>query len=486
MNMRKLINTLLFGITLLSTAHLRGQDYLQECWNKQVKPLQTKYITFSYQENLNKLQHSFEPWQETNYIGKGIVWSGNGIFLKQDTLIRGKRKYYSKSRLTNSELVFLDYGDDELFSVTKEMFLNQTFETARYIPTNLIDYFLQNKVKIDKKSYKDFALYKTTIHKTIVTLFISKTNHLLQKVTMLSDDELFGDVTSTFEYSNYEKKNNLNIPKKIRIGKINGKVKDAVSITDIQFTKKAPQLLALPIDYKLAESKEIKPEISITKYSSNIHFIELKHTDDKIMIVEFQDFLLVAEAPINSKNGELIVSEAKKIAQNKPIKYFVFGHYHPHYLGGIRAFVHQGAKIICSSGDEEYVKYIVNAPHILNPDHLQKEPKPLQLENIKDSLLVSDGKFEMKIYFIGEKSQHTKDYLIYYFPSEKLLFQDDLVWIKREGEIKKAERRQAGLYNAIKELGLDVETIIQSWPVADHGVKTVIPFRDLEKSLQVE
>ena len=171
--MRKLINALLSGIILLSTTQVSAQYYLQECWNRQVKPLQKEYITFSYQESLNKLQHSFEPWQETNYLGKGIVWSGKGTFEKQDTLISGKRKYYSKSRLTNSNFLFLDYGDDQLFPVTKEKFLDQSFETSRYIPTNVIDYFLQNKVALDKQSDESFALYKTTIYQTIVTLYIN-------------------------------------------------------------------------------------------------------------------------------------------------------------------------------------------------------------------------------------------------------------------------------------------------------------------------
>ncbi|MDI9356861.1 MAG: hypothetical protein QM536_07570 [Chitinophagaceae bacterium] len=76
--------------------------------------------------------------------------------------------------------------------------------------------------------------------------------------------------------------------------------------------------------------------------------------------------------------------------------------------------------------------------------------------------------------------------VIYYFPTEKILFQDDLVWIAKEGVIKKASGRQAGLYNAVKELGLDIITIFQSWPVADYGVKTVIPFADIEKSMNIE
>ena len=145
-----------------------------------------------------------------------------------------------------------------------------------------------------------------------------------------------------------------------------------------------------------------------------------------------------------------------------------------------------GAKIIALKQNEEYVSYIVNASHTLSPDSLQIEPKPLVFETIKDSLTISDSSTEMKIYFIGEKSKHTNDYLVYYFPKEKLLFQDDLVWISKEGEIKKASARQAGLYNAIKDLGIKVETIIQSWPVSDYGVKTIIPFKDLEKSMNLE
>ena len=110
----------------------------------------------------------------------------------------------------------------------------------------------------------------------------------------------------------------------------------------------------------------------------------------------------------------------------------------------------------------------------------------LVFEEIKDSLKISDGKTEMTIYFIGEKSFHTKDYLIYYFPNEKILFEDDLVWISKSGELKKASNRQAGLFNAIKDLGIEVKTIIQSWPVKDYGVKTVIPFEDLEKSVSIK
>jgi hypothetical protein len=347
--MTRLTKTLTFGLLLLATLQISAKptDNLLECWSKQVKPVGGQYLTFSFIEKRNELEHSFEPWQQTDYNSTGIVWCNTDNFLKSDSLTFKGKKYNSKTQLNKSILLFLDYGDKELFAVTQSMFLDQTFKTIRYSPITLINYFVQQKISADKESNNDFAVYKTRINKTIVKLYIRKSDNLLDRVTTLSDDELFGDVLSSFTYTDYSTVDKLSYPKTIQIEKINGKVKDEVKISTANLINEVPKLLDKPTDYKLKEDTEVKPEIKIEKYSDNIYFIELKHTDDKVMVVEFNDFLLVAEAPLNSKNGELIISEAKKIAPNKPIKYFVFGHYHPHYLGGMRPFIHKGAKIIC-------------------------------------------------------------------------------------------------------------------------------------------
>ncbi|MCF6360641.1 MAG: hypothetical protein L3J29_07750 [Cyclobacteriaceae bacterium] len=480
------MKTIISLIILFLSLSVSAQNSITKCWLNQVKPIQNEYVTFSYVEKRNELGHNFEPWQQTKYEGKGLVWSNANNFIKQDTLRRGKRKYYSSIVFNSTELLHLDYGDNELLPVTKESFANQVLNTARYTPTNILNYFLQNEVAESKESNSVFAVYTTTINKTIVKLYIRKFDNLLQKVTILKDDELFGDVLTTIHYSSFVKTKNLYTPQKIQIEKINGKVQDEVLIGMVLFAESAPAILQKPKDYALVEIAETQPELQTEKLNENIHFLELKHTNDRVMIVEFSTFLVVAEAPLNSENGELIIAEAKKIAPNKPIKYFVFGHYHPHYLGGIRPFIHKGASIICSDVTKEYVTYIANAPHTLNPDSLQVEPKPLVVEVLKDSLLISDGEFDMMVYFIGEKSAHTKGYLIYYFPSLHLLFQDDLVWIKKEGEPQKARKRQAGLYKAILDLNIDVETIIQSWPVNNQGVKTVIPFNELKATVDLE
>lgn len=484
MTIRKIIFINLLLLTGTFSVIAKPKDPLLQCWNKQVKALHQQYIVLAFQEKFNQLEHSFEPWQQTNYVGKGKVWINATDFLKHDTLSSGNRVYNSKTQFRKGELLFLDHGDNELYPVTKGMVEDQVVKAARYSPATLINFFYQHAIAADKPSTKEEAVYRTTINKTIVTLTIRKSDNLLVKITTLHDDELFGDVETVYSLKDYAAVGEVHYPKQITITKINGKINDEVNLSAASLTNETPTLLTKPEGYIIKDDVATTPEIKYEKYNTNIHFLELKHTDDRVLIVEFKDFVLIAEAPVNSKNGELILDEVNKIAPGKPVKYFVFGHYHPHYIGGMRPFVHAGAEVISTVPDKEYVKYLASAPHTLNPDKLQTQPKELKQKELRDSLTITDGELEMKIYFIGKQSEHTNDYLIYYFPKEKLLFEDDLVWIAREGEIKKAGRRQAGLYKAVKALGLAVDTIIQSWPVKDYGVKTIIPFADLEKSMK--
>ncbi|PHS08590.1 MAG: hypothetical protein COA88_06400 [Kordia sp.] len=435
-------------------------------------------VRFNFKEQLNNLGHLAEPWATNTYNGKGSFWVDKNTFQKQDSLINSRGSVYvSKTDITNNMLLYLDYGDKELLPVTEELYIEKLINTARYTPITLLYHFKNNKKNIEFSSTDKQVIYTLNIDEYPIQLFINKSNNLVDKITYLSDDELYGDITTSFMYSSYIKSEFYIYPAHIKIEKINGKVIDIVEILTSTIDNQV-KLLEKPKEKEVTKIKTIK-------YNDYIHFIDLEHTNDRVMVVELDDYILVAEAPINSKNGELIISEVKKIAPSKPIKYFVFGHHHPHYLGGLRAFVHKEATILCTDISKNYVEYIAEAPHTLTPDSLQLEKKKLKTQVITDSLVLGTNK-KMEIYFIGNKSAHTKDYLIYYFPSDKLLFQDDLCWIPNEGAITKAGNRQLGLYNAIIELNLNVETIIQSWPVKNHKVKTVIPFTDLEKSILIE
>lgn len=469
---------------LLSTWQLQA-GILSECYTKMALPLQQNYLHFTYTESLHELGHNFRPWQANVYKGKGEIYCSVFHVTKADTVLHERSSYTSQIDYRAGQLLYKDYGADGQMPVTRAMLDAQPYTLARYTPVLLLQHFLAEEIEESSGAPAGFAVYKSVLNSHLITLYIRKSDQLLRKVSILEHDDLYGDVLRTLYYSDYTQlEGQLYYPRKIRVEKYNGKLTDEIQVHTAELREKAPVLLTPPDDYALWQPPLPEINVRTEKYNDRIHFIELEHTDDRSLLVEFDHFLLLAEAPLNSENGEHILAEAAKIAPGKPVKYFVFGHHHPHYLGGLRAFVHKGAEIICSAVNKEYVEYLARAPHTLQPDRLQLEPRPLKTKLIKDSLHIAEGGYEMIIYFIGAASQHTDDYLLYYFPQEKLLFQDDLVWIAKEGPPAKAGARQEGLYNAIQGLGIPVETIVQSWPVRDYGVKTIISFRELEESVQ--
>lgn len=460
---------------------------IEQCWAKHVKKLNDdNCLSFAIEETANKFYHSFEPWQKITINSTGKIYFSSSKLLKTDTITRKEKHYVANLQYGPTGLLMQGYGAQKLSSVTKKEFEDYLLETGRYTPVHILDYFY-NHQSLAKTSYENNNFIASlSISGATVTLFINKTDTLVSKINILAYDDLYGDIISSYTYSDYEKLNGISFPKKVAITKLNGKITDEVHMSSPQIVSDVPDLLQKPDDFKWEEEEEEKTEISLEKYSDNIYFLYLKQPDTKSLLVEFADFLLVAEAPLSIANGELIIKTVKNIFPDKPIKYFTYGHFHSWYLGGIRPFVYEGSTIITRPQSKEYVEFIVKAEHKQNPDDLQKNPQKLNLEIINDSLTISDGNFEMKLYVIGEKSDHTNDFMIYYFPDKQLLFEDDLIWISKEGEPKKAGARQAGLYKAINDLNLDVKTIIQAWPVNGYGVKNTIPYQELEQTVNIK
>jgi hypothetical protein len=474
------------GLLSLNIAPCSAKDALKECWKQQAEPLQHQYLNISYNEKQNELYHSPEPWMQIGYTGNGKIWYGAEHFARQDTFTIGKRKLHAKLQLHKNELLFADYGHEDLSDVTPDVLFGHLLETARYEPTTLVQYFSDRKVSGKKQAGNDLMLYQIRIYQSVVCLYIRSSDNLVEKITVLSNDDLHGDVLTAYIYSNYTHEGKLSYPKNVSIEKLNGKVHDEVSISDVAMVSDMPALLTRPKDYAIKEKPIEKTDISVEHYNEHIHFVNMRHVGIKAMVAEFNDFVLVTEAPLNNTNGELLIAEVRKIAPGKATRYFSFGHHHPHYLGGMRSFIHKGATVLTAKDDIPYLNYLANAAHSLKPDSLQLSPRSLNLQEIDDSITITDGTYAMNIYHIGQKSGHTSDYLIYYFPEEKLLFEGDLVWIASKGDLQKAGPTQAGLYNAIKDLNLNVKTIVQSWNISSEKYKMQIPFEELEQSVSIK
>ena len=116
------------------------------------------------------------------------------------------------------------------------------------------------------------------------------------------------------------------------------------------------------------------------------------------ILVEFKDYVVVVEAPLNEARSPAVIAEVKKLVPGKPIKYLINTHHHFDHSGGIRTYVAEGATVITNEGNKSFYQQAWKQPRTLDPDELAKNPKKPTFITYKDKYVLSDGTRELDIY----------------------------------------------------------------------------------------
>ena len=229
-----------------------------------------------------------------------------------------------------------------------------------------------------------------------------------------------------------------------------------------------PAMFAAPDSFDLPGPDEnaLTGHLTWETIAPGLHLASMDDVHSRSLVVEFADSLVVLEAAVSSANGERLVDAIHGRWPDKPIQWFLFSHHHPHYLGGLRAFVAAGATIGVAPKNEEYVAEITGRKFTRQPDRLASAPKALRIKSFEGRLRLSDGANEMVAVNIGERSTHTDDFLVFWFPRQKVLFETEQGWFARDGKTV-ASRRAAMLLKVMDDEKLDVDRIAQSWPFED-------------------
>lgn len=169
----------------------------------------------------------------------------------------------------------------------------------------------------------------------------------------------------------------------------------------------------------------------------------------------FNDFVLVAEAPASSAVSEKVLQKIREIGRGKPVRYIVQSHHHSDHIGGIRPYIAEGVTILAGPALIPLIEKIASAPFSLNPDRLLKKPAKPVIEAVEKSKTVRDQNHEVIVYNIGP-SPHSREMLLTYLPSQKILYQSDMI---NEGEYPANESTQHFL-DKVKELNLDIQILV--------------------------
>jgi glyoxylase-like metal-dependent hydrolase (beta-lactamase superfamily II) len=182
------------------------------------------------------------------------------------------------------------------------------------------------------------------------------------------------------------------------------------------------------------------------------------------VVVNFKNYIVVVEGPQNEMRAEQIITEAKKLVPNKPIKYVINTHAHFDHAGGLRPFVAEGATIVTSEGNKGYFEHIFKNPHTLVPDKLsQMKPQPkTKVEYVGESKKMTDGEHTIEIYKV-DGSMHNDAMLMIYLPKQKVLIEADEFNVLNPiptAPVPNPNKYQVNLLANIERLKLDVDRII--------------------------
>jgi glyoxylase-like metal-dependent hydrolase (beta-lactamase superfamily II) len=167
------------------------------------------------------------------------------------------------------------------------------------------------------------------------------------------------------------------------------------------------------------------------------------------LIVSMKGYVVVFDAPINEWQSRFTIDSAKAKYPGKQLKYMVLTHAHMDHAGGARTYVAEGATVIVPSPDKAFFEKVFKAAHTVNPDELQKNPKPATIVEVADRMSLKDDGGEIRLYRIP--NPHVEAMLIGY------VVNDDLVWVTDVySPVRDKVKSPAGVafYKTLKMLGL--------------------------------
>jgi len=199
--------------------------------------------------------------------------------------------------------------------------------------------------------------------------------------------------------------------------------------------------------------------------------VESQRLDDGVWLIgggshhsvalEFVDHVVVIEAPLNEERSLAVIREVNRLIPSKPIRFIVTTHHHWDHLGGLRAYVHEGATVVTHDGNKPYYQEILRArPWTLEPDRFSLHPpeewsEGYIFETLNEKYVLSDETRTLELYNV-QGLAHAAGMLIAYIPNLKIIVQADLYF---PGAATPNASARA-LHRNLERLGLEVETIV--------------------------
>jgi len=289
-------------------------------------------------------------------------------------------------------------------------------------------------------------------------------DNLLSRVETWIDTPMLGDTLLEVTYNGYKDFGGVKFPTSI-VQKQGGYPTLDLTVTDVKANAPAD------IQGAPAVAPQTPPATS-QKLADGVYLILPAYA---ALAVDFKDYIVLIEGPQSEERANAIITEAKRVIPNKPIKYVVNTHNHFDHSSGLRTFIAEGATIITYQGNKAYYQKIFSQPHALNPDRQSKAKKKIVIETMADKRVLTDGNHTIELHRL-QGSNHNDGLIVAYLPKEKILVEADAFNPPAQANAPPPNPPTANNTNLaenIDRLKLDVETIIPIHYPADSRKVTI-------------
>ena len=423
------------------------------------KPSKLTYDLVDYRSG-----HYAKPGQQKEYKMKfELSYFGNRSVVETTMNYRGK-DYTSRLENDKDSCKYIGFRPGE-----PEMMTMESLGLSRFVHMSRLFFEIQQNRQslhfVDEFDDKVVVGFND-IEGSKFYLTINKEDYLIDQITQLDYSKSFGDLLVSLNYREYKKVGCEFIPSEVIERRQDQKQKH------FKLTSTEGPVAERNNGFLIQESKtKSLLDITMEAIAENLHLISLNHQNARFLVAEYESYLTMVESPGNYASGIEIEKYIKEKFPNKELKYCMISHHHPDHGGAAGYFLRKGVKVITTEGNKDHLVNLSNGEHTLKAiedPSVKSSSMSLELLNKKEKkVYFKKSKNPIEVLEVGEKTGHTEEFLMFYFPKSDILIAGDLVFFPEKG-VRDQKKRAYSIYETVKENKLKIKKIYTTWPIKDH------------------
>ena len=237
---------------------------------------------------------------------------------------------------------------------------------------------------------------------------------LVERIESVQPNAVMGDIASVINFSDYREVAGIRFPMRIQQS-LGGQPVLDLAVSDVKANSAA--LIEVP-----ALVPAFAERIAVEKAADGVWFFG--GGSHNSVAIEMKDHMIVVEAPLYDGCSSLVMEEARKLGNGKPVRYVVNSHHHFDHAGGLRAAVAGGATLVTSNAARSFFEQAFANPNSISPDALQKSGKRASFLPVNGKHSFTDGERVVEVHFI-EGNVHAQGFMMTYLPKEAILIEAD-------------------------------------------------------------